>query len=132
MGEQINFIQIIARDMYVKTKRKTTKIEAYGIFEEDGLIQKSFDLAKNAIKSSYFNYMKNLLKNIFVNNIKMQSYLKTNLLICTKIKSVIHEKNKSLEEIRNNFENEFLDTINNFLIDKEIPDNTIKNKNLIK
>jgi len=121
MGENINFIQIIARDIFIKTKRKTTKLEAFGVFDEDGLIKKTFDLSRNAIKSSYFNYMKNLLKNIFVNNIKMQSYLKTNLLICTKIKSVIHEKNKSLEEIRNSFENEFLDIINNFLIDKENP-----------
>ena len=117
--------------MYVKTKRKTTKIEAYGIFDEDGLIQKSFDLAKNAIKSSYFNYMKNLLKNIFINNIKIKSYLKTNIFISYKIKSVIYSQNKSLEEIRNNFENEFLE-INNILIDEEIPENTINNKILIK
>ena len=121
MGENINFIKIIARDIFIKNKRKTTILEAFGVFDDDGLIKKTFDLSRNAIKSSYFNYMKNLLKNIFVNNIKMQSYLKTNLLICTKIKSVIHEKNKSLEEIRNSFENEFLDIINNFLIDKENP-----------
>ena len=66
MGEDINFIQIIARDIELKTKRKKNNvIEAFGVFDEDGLIQKSFEFAKNAIKSSYFNYMKNLLKNIF-------------------------------------------------------------------
>ena len=65
MREDINFIQIIARDMELKTQRFKTNLPAFGVFDKDGLIQKSFEFAKNAIKSSYFNYMKNLLKNIF-------------------------------------------------------------------
>ena len=135
MGENINFIQIIARDMEVKTKNKKKKrniIEAFGVFDEDGLIEKSFNLAKNAIKSSYFNYMKNLLKDIYVNIINLRAYLKANIFIFTKIESVIYKEKKSLEEVRNGFEKEFLDIINLFLIDKEIPENTKKNKILIK
>ena len=62
MEEKINFIRIIAREIEIKTKKTVIPIEAYGVFEEDGLIKISFDLAKKAIKSSYFNYMKNLLK----------------------------------------------------------------------
>ena len=135
MGEDINFIQIIARDMEVKTKNKKRKpniIEAFGVFDEDGLIKKSFDFAKNAIKSSYFNYMKNLLKNIFVHVINFKAYLNANLFIYEKIRSVIYEEKKTLSEVRNSFEKEFLDIINLFLIDEEIPDYTNKNKILIK
>ena len=132
MGEKINFIQIIARDMFVKNRRRQNKIEAYGVFDEDGLIQKSFDLAKNAIKSSYFNYMKNLLKSIFVHNINLKAFLNANIFIFYKIKSVIYEQKKDLEKVRNSFENEFLDIINLFLINDEIPDNTKRNKILIQ
>ena len=135
IGNDINFIQIIARDIEIKTKNKKKKpniIEAFGIFDEEGLIEKSFEFAKNAIKSSYFNYMKNLLKNIFVIDINIKAYLTANLFIFLKIKSVIYEKEKSLEEVRNSFEKEFLDIINLFLIDEEIPEHTNKNKILIK
>ena len=135
MGNDINFIQIIARDIEIKIKNKNKKpniIEAFGIFDEERLIEKSFELAKNAIKSSYFNYMKNLLKTIFVSDINVKAYLTANIFILRKIKSVIYEKEKSLEEIRNTFEKEFLDIINLFLIDKEIPEHTAKNKILIK
>ena len=132
MGEKINFTQIIARDMEVKTKKKKTKIEAYGLFEkEDGLIKQSFDLAKISIKSSYFNYMKNLLKNIFVNLINVKAYLSAHIFIADKIHQVIKDK-RPLEEVRNSFENEFLEIIKLFLIDKEIPEYTKKNRILIK
>ena len=132
MGEKINFIQIIARDMFVKTKRRQNKIEAFGVFDKDGLIEKSFSLAKNALKSSYFNYMKNLLKNIYVHNININAFLNANTFIFHKIKSVVFEHKRDLETVRNSFENEFLDIINLFLIDEEIPENTNRNRILIR
>ena len=73
------------------------------IFEEDGLIKQSFDLAKKAIKYSYFNYMKNLLKNIFISNINLKANLNAYSFIIGKIKSIIYDKKESLEEIRNIF-----------------------------
>ena len=54
MKETINFKQIIARDIEIKTqnkKRKPMIAEAFGVFEEDGLIKMSFEYAKNALKS---------------------------------------------------------------------------------
>ena len=134
IGEDIIFIEIIARDIEIKTKnkRKKNNIEAFGVFDEDGLIQQSFDFAKKAIKSSYFNYMKNLLKNIFVEAINLKAFIKANLFISLKIEDVIYKNKKPLEEVRNNFENEFLEIIKEFLIDKEIPEYREKNKALIK
>ena len=131
MEEKINFIPIIARNLEIKTKKGTSVIEAYGVFEEDGLIKHSFDLAKKAIKSSYFNYMKNLLKNIFFSNINLKANLNTNSFIIDKIKSLIYNEKKSLEEIKNNFQNDFLNIINLYLIDKEIHEFTLENKELI-
>lgn len=59
MGKDIKFVQIIARDIKIGGKNKNRPpsiIPAFGEFEkEDGLIKISFDSARNAIKSSYFN-----------------------------------------------------------------------------
>ena len=132
MGEDINFIQIIARDMELKTQRFKTNLPAFGVFDKDGLIQKSFEFAKNAIKSSYFNYMKNLLKNIFVEAINLKAFFKAHFYIYMKIEDVIYNNKKPLEEVRNSFENDFIEIINEFLIDKEIPEYTKKNRTLIK
>lgn len=76
--------------------------------------------------------MKNLLKNIFVNLINLRAFLEANLFIVDKINKVIYEQKKSLEEVRNSFEDEFLEIIKLFLIDKEIPEYSKKNKILIK
>ena len=132
MEEKINFIPIIAREIEIKTKKKAIPIEAYGVFEEDGLIKISFDLAKKAIKSSYFNYMKNLLKNIVISNIHIKANINANSFIIDKIKSTIYNRKESLEEIRNNFQNDFLDTICKYLIDEEVPEFALENKELIK
>lgn len=131
--ENINFIPIISRDIEIKTGKSKTIIPSFGVFDEDdGLIQLSFKLAKNSLKSSYFNYMKNLLKSIYVNDINLKSYLNTNYFIVSKIKAVIYEREKTLEEIRNNFEKEFLDIIKLFLVDEEIPEYKEENSKLIK
>ena len=132
MEEKINFIPIIAREIEIKTKKKAIPIEAYGVFEEDGLIKISFDLAKKAIKSSYFNYMKNLLKNIVISNIHIKANINANSFIIDKIKSTIYNRKESLEEIRNNFQNDFLNTISKYLIDEEVPEFALENKELIK
>jgi len=136
IGEKINFKQIIARDIEIKTenkKRKPMIVEAYGVFEEeDGLIQMSFEHAKNAIKSSYFNYVKNLLKTIFVRDINYTVYLCAQNYIYFEIKWVIFEQEKSLEELRNSFENIFVKLIKLFLIDEEPPQFNEYNKKLIK
>ena len=42
------------------------------------------------------------------------------------------QEKKSLEEVRNSFENDFLEIFNLFLIDKEISDYNEKNRILIK
>ena len=110
MKEKINFKQIIARDIEIKTqnkKRKPMIAEAFGVFEEDGLIKMSFEYAKNAIKSSYFNYIRNLLKKIFVKDINYKVYLCAQNYIFSEIKWVIFEQEKSLEEVWNSFENIF-------------------------
>ena len=136
MGEDINFIQIIAKDIIIKSKNKNKKKptieEAFGVFGKDGLIEKSFEFAKNAIKSSFFNYMRNLLKDIFVNNINYKAWLHSNIYIFYKINKVIIEKKRTLEEVRNSFEDDFLETIKLFLVSKNIPEYTKKNKILIK
>ena len=132
MREDINFIQIIARDMEIKIQKFKTNVPAFGVFDENGLIQKSFEFAKNAIKSSYFNYMKNLLKNIFVEAINLKAFFKAHFYIYIKIEDLIYNNKKPLEEVRNSFENDFLEIINQFLIDKEIPEYTKKNRTLIK
>ena len=135
MGKDIKFVQIIARDIKIGGKNKNRPpsiIPAFGVFEkEDGLIKISFDSARNAIKSSYFNYMKILLKSIFVHSINIKAFLEANNFISSKINNVIYEK-KSLEEVRNSFENDFLEIFNLFLIDKEISDYKEKNRILIK
>ena len=135
MKEKINFKQIIARDIEIKTqnkKRKPMIVEAFGVFEEDGLIKMSFEYAKNAIKSSYFNYMKNLLKKVFVKDINYKVYLCAQNYIFSEIKWVIFEQEKSLEEVWNSFENIFLKIIKLFLIDEELPEYKKINKILIK
>ena len=76
--------------------------------------------------------MKNLLKNIFVEDINLKAFIKANLFISLKIEDVIYKNKKPLEEVRNNFESEFLEIIKEFLIDKEIPEYREKNKALIK
>ena len=134
LGEQIIFIPVIARDMERKSKRnkKQDSIKAFGLFEEeDGLIKVSFNEAKKAIKSSYFNHMKTLLKAKFVNHINIRSFLEANLFIANKIDKILYDK-RSLEEVRNSFENEFLEIIKLFLIDKEIPEYINENKKLIR
>ena len=135
MGKDIKFVQIIARDIKIGGKNKNRPpsiIPAFGVFEkEDGLIKISFDSARNAIKSSYFNYMKILLKSIFVHSINIKAFLEANNFISSKINNVIYEK-KPLEEVRNSFENDFLEIFNLFLIDKEISDYKEKNRILIK
>ena len=131
MEEKINFIPIIARNMEIKTRKRTTLIEAYGVFEKDGLIKQSFDLAKKAIKSSYFNYMKNLLKNIFISDINLKANLNANSFIIDKIKSIIYDEKNSLEKIKNNFQNDFLKIISSYLIDEEVPEFTLENKEVI-
>ena len=136
MEEDINFIQIIARDIIIKSKNKNKKKptveEAFGVFGEDGLIEKSFEFAKKAIKSSYFNYMKNLLKDIFVDNINLKAWIQSNMYIFYKINKVIIEKKRTLEEVRNSFEDDFLEIIKLFLVCKDIPEYTKKNRILIK
>ena len=95
LGEKIIFVQVIARDMERKSKknRKQDPIKSFGLFEEnDGLIKISFDEAKKAIKSSYFNYMKNLLKKKFVNHINIRSFLEANLFIANKIDKILYDK----------------------------------------
>ena len=129
--DNINFIQIIARDIEIIRRKNKMIIPSYGIFEDDGLIQLSFKLAKNSIKSSFFNYMKNLLKCKCIYEINLKTYLNTNIYMASKIKAVIYEKEKSLEDIRNNFEKEFLEIIKLFLIDEQIPEYIEENKNLI-
>ena len=131
MEEKITFISILARDMEMKTKKNSFKFEAYGVFEDDGLVKQSFDLAKKAIKSSYFNYMKNLLKNIFISKINLKADLKANSFIIDKIKSLIYKEQESLEKVRNNFQNDFLNIISLYLIDEEVPDFTLQNKEII-
>ena len=134
LGEEIIFTQVIARDMERKSKknRKQDPIKSFGLFEEnDGLIKISFDEAKKAIKSSYFNYMKNLLKKKFVNHINIRSFLEANLFIANKIDKILYDK-RTLEEVRNSFENEFLEITKLFLIDKEIPEFTNENKKIIR
>jgi hypothetical protein len=129
--DNINFIQIIARDIEIIRRKNKMIIPSYGIFEDDGLIQLSFKLAKNLIKSSFFNYMKNLLKCKCIYEINLKAYLKMNTYIASKIKAVIFEKEKALEDIRNSFEKEFLEIIKLFLIDEQIPEYIEENKNLI-
>ena len=129
--EKINFIPIIARNMEIKIKKKVIPIEAYGVFEEDGLIKQSFDLAKKAIKSSYFNYMKNLLKNIIFSDVKLKANLNANSFIIDKIQSIIYNEKESLEIVRNNFQDVFLNIISSYLIDEEVPEFTLENKELI-
>ena len=129
--EKINFIPIIARNMEIKIKKKVIPIEAYGVFEEDGLIKQSFDLAKKAIKSSYFNYMKNSLKNIIFSDIKLKANLTANSFIIDKIQSIIYNEKESLEIVRNNFQDVFLNIISKYLIDEEVPEFTLENKELI-
>ena len=136
LGEQIIFIPVIARDIERKSKRnkKQESIKAFGLFEEEeenGLIKVSFDEAKKTIKSSYFNHMKTLLKTKFVNHINIRSSLEANLFITNKIDKILYDK-RSLEEVRNSFENEFLEIIKLFLIDKEIPEYINENKKLIR
>ncbi len=132
MGENINFIQIIARDITIKSRNsKCHNYESFGVFGKDELIEKSFNLAKLSIKSSYFNYMRNTLKEIFVVNINLNAWMKASDFIAKKIKEVIYEK-RSLEELRISFENDFLEIIKFFLISEEIPEYTEKNKTLIK
>ena len=132
IGEKtINFIQIITRDIEVIRKKKSI-ISSFGVFEEDGLINLSFNLAKNSLKSSYFNYMKNLLKSKCIYDMNLKAYLDTNEYMTSKIKAVIYEKDKKLKDIRNDFEKEFLEIIKLFLIDEQIPEYTEENKNLIK
>ena len=134
LGEKIIFVQVIARDMERKSKknRKQAPIKSFGLFEEnDGLIKISFDEAKKAIKSSYFNYMKNLLKKKFVNHINIRSFLEANLFIANKIDKILYDK-RTLEEVRNSFEKEFLEITKLFLIDKEIPEFTNENKKIIR
>lgn len=135
MGGDIKFIQIIARDIKIRGKNKNRPPsiqKAFGVFEkEEGLIKISFDSARNAIKSSYFNYMKNLLKSIFVHSINMKAFFETNNYISQKINDVIYST-KPLEEVRNSFEKEFLEIFKLFLIDKEVPEFEKKNKILIK
>lgn len=129
--EKINFIPIIARNMEIKIKKNVIPIEAYGVFEEDGLIKQSFDLAKKAIKSSYFNYMKNLLKNVIFSDVKLKANLKANSFIIDKIQSIIYNEKESLEIVRNNFQDVFLNIISKYLIDEEVPEFTLENKELI-
>ena len=134
LGEKIIFIPVIAREIERKSKKnkKQAPIKAFGLFEEeDGLIKVSFDEAKKAIKSSYFNHMKTLLKTKFVNHINIRSFLEANLFIANKIDKILYDK-RALEEVRNSFENEFLEIIKLFLIDKEIPEYIEENKKLIK
>ena len=92
--EDVNFIQIIARDIETRTKRnnKTHIYEHFGVFGKGELIDMSFKFAKLAIKSSYFNYMKNFLKQIYVYNIHLNAWMKASEYILEKIKNVIYER----------------------------------------
>ena len=134
MQEDINYIQIIARNIITRTRRNNNSqiYESFGVFGKDGLIDISFKKAKLSIKSSYFNYMKNLLKEIYVYNINLKAWIKASEYISDKIKKVIFERNQSLEEVRLRFEKIFLEIINFFLICDEIPEYTDKNKEVIK
>ena len=76
--------------------------------------------------------MKNLLKNIVMSNIHIKANINANSFIIDKIKSTIYNRKESLEEIRNNFQNDFLNTIYKYLIDEEVPEFALENKELIK
>lgn len=134
MEEDINFIQIIARDIITRTRRnnKPHINEHFGVFGKGELIDMSFNFAKLAIKSSYFNYMKNYLKEMYVFNINYNAWMKASEFILNKIKNIIYERKQTLEEVRLKFEKYFLEIINFFLISEEIPEYTEKNKIIIK
>ena len=75
--------------------------------------------------------MKNLLKNKIFSNIKLKANLNANSFIIDKIQSIIYNEKESLEIVRNNFQDVFLNIISSYLIDEEVPEFTLENKELI-
>ena len=74
--------------------------------------------------------MKNLLKNKIFSNIKLKANLNANSFIIDKIQSIIYNEKESLEIVRNNFQDVFLNIISKYLIDEEVPEFTLENKEI--